>query len=181
MSPDEPGTDDEPGVAPEPKPTEYLLAGDGLFAWQYLQSPSQNHFARVDQDGNLLVCAGSFSQDAQVIYSTGLDPRPSYKTTEQHGTPPQTVDVVVPYDYMARMQPDGNFCIYDYDLMKTHDGYTTEDLISQGGPAQGDLRWQSQTSGKPCYLIMQDDGNLCIYQGASPSEQGAIVWGSLQH
>ena len=30
-----------------------------------------------------------------------------------------------------------------------------------------------------CYLIMQADGNLCLYQGEGPSKRGPFLWGAL--
>jgi hypothetical protein len=37
---------------------------------------------------------------------------------------------------------------------------------------------QRLADGGKFFLIMQDDGNLCVYKGTGPQDQGAFVWGS---
>ena len=40
--------------------------------------------------------------------------------------------------------------------------------------------WDSDTvrTSQACFLIIQSDGNLVIYLGASPEEQGEAIWNS---
>jgi hypothetical protein len=44
-----------------------------------------------------------------------------------------------------------------------------------------DVFWASGTDGSPCFALMQDDGNFCVYQGSSPDNGGQFMWGSLQN
>lgn len=47
-------------------------------------------------------------------------------------------------------------------------------------PGQQPL-WTSPPAGSaPCFAIMQPDGNLCVYEGTGPDNQGAFQWGSRQ-
>lgn len=40
--------------------------------------------------------------------------------------------------------------------------------------------WTTPAGTGPCFAIMQADGNLCVYEGNGPADQGAFLWGSKQ-
>ena len=51
--------------------------------------------------------------------------------------------------YVAAMQHDGNFVVYDYDRCRP--------------------LWASNTVGRGDFVIMQTDGNLVVYSGDHPT------------
>lgn len=50
------------------------------------------------------------------------------------------------------------------------------ELVITGGSPE----WTSGTSGVDAYLVMQDDGNLVLYEGTGGSGIGGFLWGTAQ-
>jgi hypothetical protein len=53
-------------------------------------------------------------------------------------------------------------------------------LICHSVLDEGEIVWTSPAGTAPCYAIMQADGNLCVYEGDGPANQGPLVFGSKQ-
>lgn len=53
-------------------------------------------------------------------------------------------------------------------------------LICYLSEGEEEIAWSSPAGTAPCYAIMQADGNLCVYEGDGPANQGRFLFGSKQ-
>jgi hypothetical protein len=79
---------------------------------------------------------------------------------------------------VIRMQTDGNLCLYqEADKFLVNDNVGPQVAMTE--QKNTTLRWQTATSGQPRFAILHNDGNLCVYNGSSPADQGDYQRGAM--
>ena len=117
--------------ATSPNPVDTLKTGQSLSVGEKLTSQGGDYYLVLQGDGNLVEYSTS---DGVAIWNS------------------QTGGRAISTEYVAIMQPDGNFVIYDGNKTPI---------------------WQSCTAGKNAtHLQLQNDGNLCLIAGTT------AVWDS---
>jgi cell wall-associated NlpC family hydrolase len=154
-----------------------VLAGQGQAVWSTRTSQNPGAWAAMQGDGNLVVyrpggvalwsSSTSGHPDARLIITTdgNLAIKVGSTTLWQSGSVDTTLasghrllagqGITSAHDnYVALMQPDGNFVMYGQSAS-----------------------WSSRTNGHPgAWVVMQGDGNLVVY-----SASGAALWSSLSY
>lgn len=132
-----------------------------------------NFFAVLENTGTLCIYKGTGPDDKQ-----GLMWRSNYYPA-------------APGDYFATIEDDGNICIYRGKGPEASEGIVWKSGIELPQPVPGGRQaflqpGEYMKSGEYMatdyfgfFLILQDDGNLCVYYGSDPKHNLGLVWGAL--